>query len=311
MSTVVDLSQPLSDVLREGTKKAHEEVEVSPAATAMLKGELDKEEYVRFLMMLWHIYDTFERGLERHQTHPVLEPTYNPTLLARAPHLSADIAHLLGIPESKWKSHRIHIQLTANNTLPPALAAYTGRIQEIADSEDPSALLAHAYVRYLGDLSGGQTIQRALAKAYGLTMGGAGLSFYGFKELRSSKPASIGEMKKIKEWFRAGMNKGAGDNMDVKAAVLEEASRVFDFTGTIFKEVDRHRNDPKSRVILDNTDTSPWSKTYPLSSVLSVILAICIAHFALTTMGFTGERGYNKLLMVEEWVLGGGGSKAE
>lgn len=54
--SIIDLSLPLSDVLREGTKKAHEEVEVSPAAAAMLRGELDKEEYIRFLMMLWHIY---------------------------------------------------------------------------------------------------------------------------------------------------------------------------------------------------------------------------------------------------------------
>lgn len=99
---------------------------------------------------------------------------------------------------------------------PPALQTYITRIQAIADSPDPSPLLAHAYVRYLGDLSGGQTIQRALAKAYGLTMGGAGLSFYAFKELHSAKPASQGEMKRIKDWFRAGMNKGAGDNIEVK-----------------------------------------------------------------------------------------------
>jgi heme oxygenase len=198
----------------------------------MLRGELDKEEYVRFLMMLWHIYkyvalfspllslltrhSTFERGLERHQNHPVLEPTYNPTLLARAPPLSADIAHLLGVRESDWKSHRIHLQLMAAQ--PPALTSYVARIQSISDSPDPSPLLAHAYVRYLGDLSGGQTIQRALAKAYGLKMGGAGLSFYAFKELRSSKQATQGEMKRIKEWFRAGMNKGAGDNVEVKGA---------------------------------------------------------------------------------------------
>jgi heme oxygenase len=57
--SVIDLSQPLSDIVREGTKKAHEEVEVSPAAVAMLRGELPRDEYVRFLMMLWHIYRYF------------------------------------------------------------------------------------------------------------------------------------------------------------------------------------------------------------------------------------------------------------
>jgi len=295
--SVVDLSQPLSDVLREGTKKAHEEVEVSPAAAAMLRGELDKEEYIRFLMMLWHIYNTFERGLERHQNHPVLEPTYNPTLLARAPPLSADIAYLLGVPESSWKSHRIHVQLMAAQ--PPALETYVARIQAIADSPDPSALLAHAYVRYLGDLSGGQTIQRALAKAYGLTMGGSGLSFYAFKELRSAKPATQGEMKRIKEWFRAGMNKGAGDNVEVKAAVMEEASRVFEYTGEIFKAVNLEK--PASKIVYEDPQAP---RTYSIASVSAVVIAVCVAHFLLTVGGFTGEKGYEKLVAVEAWLSG-------
>ncbi|KAJ7022702.1 hypothetical protein C8F04DRAFT_1137084 [Mycena alexandri] len=292
--SVIDLSQPLSDVLREGTKKAHEEVEVSPAAAAMLRGELDKEEYARFLMMLWHIYDTFERGLERHQNHPVLEPTYNPTLLARAPPLSADIAYLLGVPESAWKSHRIHVQLQAAQ--PPALATYVSHIQAIADAPDPSPLLAHAYVRYLGDLSGGQSIQRALAKAYGLTMGGAGLSFYSFKELTSSKPANQGEMKRIKDWFRAGMNKGAGGQPG--PAVMEEASRVFEYTGAIFKEINLEKDE--SKVVFD-ADSGTGSRTYSVASVVAVVLAVCLGHFLLTVGGFTGERGYEKLIAAEEW----------
>ncbi|KAK7048632.1 hypothetical protein R3P38DRAFT_2870549 [Favolaschia claudopus] len=287
--SLVDLSSALVDVLREGTKKVHEEVEVSPAAAAMLRGELDKEEYIRFLMMLWHIYDTFERGLERHQNHPVLQPTFNPTLLARAPPLSADIASLLGVPESSWKSHRIHTQLMAAQ--PPALTTYLARIQAISDSPDPSPLLAHAYVRYLGDLSGGQTIQRALAKAYGLTMGGAGLSFYAFKELHSSKQASQGEMKRIKEWFRAGMN---------KAAVLEEAVRIFDFTRDIFRAV----NLEKPKVVYTGDQDPNAPRSYSIASVSAVVLAVCIAHFALTVGGFTGEKGYEKLIAVEEWLSG-------
>ncbi|KAF7348317.1 hypothetical protein MSAN_01785500 [Mycena sanguinolenta] len=299
--SVIDLSMPLSDVLKEGTKKAHEEVEVSPAATAMLRGELDKEEYVRFLMMLWHIYKytplfflppsgtKITRSSSPHTTPPC----------SRAPPLSADIAHLLDVPESSWKSHWIHTQLMAAK--PPALETYITRIQSIADSPDPSALLAHSYVRYLGDLSGGQTIQRALAKAYGLTIGGAGLSFYAFKELHSSKPASQGEMKRIKDWFRAGMNKGAGGQR--RAAVMEEASRVFEFTGEIFKAVNLEKE--KSRVVYDSDADAQAPRMYSIASVSAVVIAVCVAHFVLTVGGFTGERGYEKLIAVEEWLGGG------
>jgi len=86
------------------------------------------------------------------------------------------------------------------------------RINSISDSSDPSALLAHSYVRYLGDLSGGQSIRRVIAKAYELDeMSGIGLEFYEFKELGGSRRASQGDMKKIKEWFREGMNVGVHD----------------------------------------------------------------------------------------------------
>jgi heme oxygenase len=72
-------------------------------------------------------------------------------------------------------------------------------------------------VRYLGDLSGGQTIRHTISKAYGLDENaGLGLSFYAFKSLMSQKPANQGEMKRIKEWFREGMNAAGNLSVDVK-----------------------------------------------------------------------------------------------
>jgi Heme oxygenase len=50
-------SKPLAALLREGTSEAHETVENSAGAGWLLRGELDKDEYARFLMMLWHIYE--------------------------------------------------------------------------------------------------------------------------------------------------------------------------------------------------------------------------------------------------------------
>lgn len=52
-----DLSQPLAILLREGTKQAHTEAETSQGAKLLLGGQLPKDEYVRFLMMLWYIYE--------------------------------------------------------------------------------------------------------------------------------------------------------------------------------------------------------------------------------------------------------------
>jgi hypothetical protein len=39
-----------------------------------------------------------------------------------------------------------------------------------------------------------------------------------------------------------------------------------------------------------------------LSSVITVVAAVCLAHFLIVVGGFTGERGYSKLQLVEQWL---------
>ena len=158
---------------------------------------------------------SLEQALERHSTNNVLAPTYNPTLLSRAPALLSDIAHLLDVPLSDVQQHTLFAFTIASP--PPAMSAYAGRIASLSASPEPAPLLAHAYVRYLGDLSGGQVIRRRVARAYGLEEdNGAGVAFYEFGKLGGGGSASIGDMKKIKEWYREGMNAGVGDDRDLK-----------------------------------------------------------------------------------------------
>lgn len=51
-----DYSSPLASLLKQATTDAHERVEHSPGAGWLARGELDKDEYIRFLMMLYHVY---------------------------------------------------------------------------------------------------------------------------------------------------------------------------------------------------------------------------------------------------------------
>jgi heme oxygenase (biliverdin-producing, ferredoxin) len=91
---------------------------------------------------------------------------------------------------------------------PPPLTAYTSRLQALSDSPDPSLLLAHAYVRYLGDMRGGVIIRNRLAEAYGLDeVRGLGVKFYDWKEL--GKP-------QVQQWYRDGLDLGVGDNLELK-----------------------------------------------------------------------------------------------
>ena len=52
----VDMTKPISSILKTGTARIHEEVEKSKGASYLAKGELDREEYIRCLMIFWHIY---------------------------------------------------------------------------------------------------------------------------------------------------------------------------------------------------------------------------------------------------------------
>lgn len=80
-------------------------------------------------------------------------------------------------------------------------------------------MLAHAYVRYLGDLSGGQVIGARIKKAYGLN-GQDGTAFYRFDEGSAGQGEIKAETKKrmaeIKDWFRRGMDEGVGEDKALK-----------------------------------------------------------------------------------------------
>jgi len=250
---------PLSSLLRDGTAQAHEIAEKSEGAKLLVSGELDKMEYIRYLMMLWHVYDALEAALEVHSTHPILAPTYNPTVLFRSQRITSDLAVLLNIPEFNVESHPIHQNFL--RSAPDALHTYVDRIEELSKNGDAGRLLAHAYVRYLGDLSGGQFIRRRVAKAYNLSLeDGLGTRFYEFNKLDGSEPTTQADARKIKDWYRNGMNEGVGDDRDVKAAIVEEANRVFELNGALLAALHFAAIDPPPQ--------SPLLKVSPTGRLL-------------------------------------------
>lgn len=85
--------------------------------------------------------------------------------------------------------------------------------------ENPEFLVAHAYTRYLGDLSGGQILGRIAQRSMGLKSN-EGLSFFAFPGVSSPNL--------FKQLYRSRMN-----NLELteeqRNGVLEEAVRSFEF----------------------------------------------------------------------------------
>jgi heme oxygenase len=131
---------------------------------ALLRGELDRSAYRSLLSNLLAIYSTLEPALGRHATHPALAAVFSEDLF-RSTALRADLAAIVGDDEA----------------LTPATLAYVERLIEL-DTSDPELLLAHSYVRYLGDLNGGQILGPIVSRSAAM-QGSRAVSFYDFGDV--------------------------------------------------------------------------------------------------------------------------------
>jgi heme oxygenase len=203
----------LAQALREGTHALHREVERTPFMQALLRGRVERARYVLLLHNLLAIYTALEGALARHDAHAGLAPLRLDGLPRAAP-LAEDLLYLQGAraPEPL--------------AVLPAARQYVERLLEL-ERDDPALLAAHAYVRYLGDLSGGQALQRVVARALGLD-GSPGTRFYAF-----GTPEAVAALARR---FRLGLDSIAPDAQAAQRLVAE-ARRGFALHRRLFEQI--------------------------------------------------------------------------
>jgi heme oxygenase len=133
------------------TRGLHLEAEQSGIIADILRGEASRDGYILLLRNLHAAYTAIEQGLARHHHTPGLD-RLSAYRFDRAGAIATDLDALCG---SNW---------TSAIPLLPAGEKYASVIARASEG-DGSLLIAHAYTRYLGDLSGGQIVQRLLAKS--------------------------------------------------------------------------------------------------------------------------------------------------
>ena len=143
-----------------------------------------------------------EQGLERHRASPHLGQlaAYG---LDRAGAIEADLDLLCGARSSQ------HIPLLAAGEF------YAGRIAKAAEG-DGARLIAHAYARYLGDLSGGQILHRLLARS--LQLRPSELAFYDFPR--------FSDLEALKTDYRQALDRAGALSPDADA-IVEEGALAF------------------------------------------------------------------------------------
>ena len=149
----------LSIRLKHASHDLHGVAEKSGLMADLLHDRLSLRDYTVLLQNLQAIYAVLEGGLPPQIDRQELD--FRP--LYRSAAIAQDLAYLK--PESDAK-------------LCEASGRYVARLEELSAS-DSLLLLAHAYVRYLGDLHGGQLLRRCVMRLL-KTDGVKGLDFYDF-----------------------------------------------------------------------------------------------------------------------------------
>lgn len=202
--TADDPFPPIVTALYLRTRTLHVEAERTGIIRDLLRGEATREGYVLLLRNLLPAYQAMEQGLARHRGSPALDRLID-FRLDRATALEADLVALCG---KRWSQG---VPLLAEGE------RYARRIDKAAEG-DGTRLIAHAYTRYLGDLSGGQILQRLLARSPGLQP--TELSFYDFPR--------FSDLDALKADYRQALDNAGALAADPQA-LIEEGAIAFSF----------------------------------------------------------------------------------
>lgn len=161
--------------LKELTQEKHTEAEQTEFAALLLSGNISKDQYAKYLYQMLLIYNSLE--VAAHKLGLLAELPD----LRRSPNIYLDLTELVG------KNY--------NCGWVPAAVEYHKYLLSLAEESDSNKIMAHIYVRHMGDLYGGQMIKQKVP--------GSG-KFYDFKD-----PAGL------KSLIRSKLDHSMGDEANV------------------------------------------------------------------------------------------------
>ena len=206
--TDTDQAASFATRLREATRVQHTTAETTGFVEALMSGRLSVAAYTDLARQHHVIYSALEAAGARLSG---ADAALVFSELLRIPSLTADLAQLAG---PRWVDLPVH----------EATRRYADRIAEVGGSTHGYA--AHAYTRYLGDLSGGQAIGRILSTRYGLP--DQALTFYKFSAIEKVKP--------FKDQYRSLLD-NAPWSEEQRDQLVAEAQLAFDLNTALFAEL--------------------------------------------------------------------------
>ncbi|XP_013860376.1 heme oxygenase [Austrofundulus limnaeus] len=252
----------LSEQIKKVTKDSHVRAENTKMMLSFQRGQVTLPQYKLLLCSLYEIYQALEEALDRNSNHPAVAPIYFPAELARLQSIEKDLEFFYG-PD--WREKLV---------VPAATERYCHRLRQIG-KENPEFLLAHAYTRYLGDLSGGQVLGRIAQKSMGLKSD-EGLTFFAFPGVSSPNL--------FKQLYRSRMNSVELTEEEMNG-VLEEAVRAFEFNIQVFDDLEKMLSVPENKQQRSSGSKSVQDRTLQIPAGISPLLRMVLGLFvALITV---------------------------
>jgi heme oxygenase len=211
------MTQDMAMLLREGTKQSHTMAENTAFMKCFLKGIVEREPFRKLTADLYYLYSALEEEILRHRSHPVVGMIYFPELERKAK-LEDDLDYYYG---NNWQA------LIAPS---PEGEKYVARIQQISN-ENPALLVAHSYVRYMGDLSGGQSLRNIVRSALDLPAD-RGTGLHEFDAI-----PTVEARREFKKRYRDALNALPVDDVTAQA-IVDEANLAFAMNRNVFHELE-------------------------------------------------------------------------
>lgn len=211
----------LSGRLREGTQQSHTAAENTAFMKCFMKGIVEREPLRKLFADLYFVYEALESALRQHARHSILSTNLLPELhhrLARTEKLANDLRFYYG---ENWQ---------AEIALSPAGRLYRERIQALSHN-DPTLLIAHAYTRYMGDLSGGQNLQKVIRSALSLPPD-QGTDFYNFEQITTAEAR-----RSFKDRYRRALDALPVNEAAIKRIIVE-ANEAFRLNRDVMHELE-------------------------------------------------------------------------
>lgn len=202
----------LADQLKTATEQYHKHAERTGIVNDILRRQVSRQAYILYIRNLYPIYAELERAANPSIDKFKITPFLN-IRIKRSEALFQDLSNLSG--NNDW--HDLPLLQSSLD--------YHAHIEYLR-KHNPISLLGHIYVRYLGDMNGGQVLHRLLSET--LALSDEALNFYQYPDIH--------EISSFRQAYRDLFNSVKLNTLERKD-IIETAIKAFKFNIDISESI--------------------------------------------------------------------------